>query len=144
MQPTLEEETRVRLMLLLSTVALLACDSTGPGETVTFIFNHREAPGADGQFYAVTDDPEVIRGARAQLAIPADQRRLAINGPIGRGDGGHNEPWSWHFAPGEWELLTVGAEACDGTPQMVEDNIDYWVDNLGHFCPWAAYLVGER
>ena len=32
-------------------------------------------------------------------------------------------------------------ELCDGRPSMVEDDLGYWVDTVGSFCPWGAKVV---
>jgi hypothetical protein len=40
---------------------------------------------------AITDKPEIIEKARAELAKAPGQRRLHINGQIARGDGAHNQ-----------------------------------------------------
>ena len=132
------------LPVMLATLAF-SCETTAPSDSaVAFRFQIREAPGAAGQFVARTNDAEVIRVAREQLALPAAERQLFINGLLARGNGGHNTPWSWHFVLSDWELVATAAEVCDGTPDMVEDDLDYWVDHLGYYCPWSAYVVEER
>ncbi len=125
---------------------LAACsdsDDSSP-EAADFRFQARAAPGIEGQFVARTEDAAVIAAARAQLALPEDQRTLFIGGPVARGDGGHNLDWSWHLVPSEWSLVEASIELCDGTPQMVEDDLDYWVDTVGSFCPWTAVVAGEE
>ncbi len=64
-------------------------------------------------------------------------------GPIlrGAGLGDHNGPWSWHFDPEEFRIGEFTIELCDGRPSYVEADLDYWVDNVGAFCPWGAELV---
>jgi hypothetical protein len=32
-------------------------------------------------------------------------------------------------------------ELCDGCPQMVEDDLDYWVETVGRFCPWSTRVL---
>jgi len=65
------------------------------------------------------------------------------NGRIVRGPGqdAHNEPWSWHLDPEDIELAEVTIEVCDATPSFVEENLDYFVDVVKRYCPWAAVLV---
>lgn len=136
---------RAMILALTFATAGFRCESaTSPESGVTFQFQVRDAPGAPGRFLARTNDPDVIRVAREQLVLPVVERDLFINGPLGRGDGGHNDPWSWHFVPSEWKLVANTIELCDGTPQMVEDDLDYWVDHIGQYCPWSAYVVEER
>lgn len=135
---------RAMILSLVLVAGGFRCESSlGPNPRATFLFQVRDAPGAPGQFRADTDDPDVIRMARGQLERPQNQRALFINGPIARGSGGYNHPWSWHFVPTEWQLVASAIELCDGTPPMVEDDLDYWVDHVGHFCPWSAYVVEE-
>ena len=134
------------ILALAFVTAGVRCESaTSPDQPgVTFSFQVREAPGAPGQFLARTNDPDVIRAAREQLELPIAERELFISGPIARGDGAHNNPRSWHFVPSEWELVAGAIELCDGTPQMVEDDLPYWVDHVGYYCPWSAYVMDER
>lgn len=54
---------------------------------------------------------------------------------------GHNLSWSWHFVPGRWDMVEISVEACDGSPRMVENDLDYRVDRVGDFCPWASYVL---
>ena len=99
--------------------------------------------GESEQFVALTDDPAVIAKLDSQLALPESERLMFINGPIAAGDGGHNSSWSWLFLPGQWDLTEISIELCDGRPSMVEAGLDYWIDTVGAFCPWGAY-VKER
>lgn len=119
-------------------LGLGACTGESPPEPRTFLFVHT-ATGA--LFRAQTSLPAVIAQAEAELDRPFPERRLFPIGPIARGDGGHNVPWSWHFVPDRWELAEVSIEVCDATPEYVEANLDYFVDTLGSCCPWGAHLV---
>ncbi|MFW6151004.1 MAG: hypothetical protein ACOC6A_05660 [Chloroflexota bacterium] len=60
----------------------------------------------------------------------------------GPGAGMHNAPWSWHLDPQQFGLAEMTIEVCDGTPQFVEEELDYWLDQVGQYCPWSAELVG--
>ena len=64
-------------------------------------------------------------------------------GPIARGPGpgDSNGPWSWHFDPEEFRMAAATIELCDGRPSYVENDLDYWVDTVGGFCPWGAEMV---
>ena len=115
-----------------------------PGGERTFVFGMRGLPDAAGRFVAATSAPVVIAKLEAELALPAASRSLHINGPIARGNGGENLSWSWHFAPDLWDAVEVSVEVCDGTPAMVESDLDTWVDELGVFCPWGSYAQGEQ
>jgi hypothetical protein len=65
------------------------------------------------------------------------------NGVILRGPGkaDHNEPWSWHLDPEQIEMAEIAIEVCDGTPSFVEEELDYFVETVGRYCPWSARLV---
>jgi hypothetical protein len=32
-------------------------------------------------------------------------------------------------------------ELCDGCPQFLEDDLDYWIDTVQHFCPWTTRVA---
>jgi len=125
--------------VLLIMMGIAACEPSDPDQSVKF----RLLDTNKASLYAITSDPGVITRARAELARPVDQRRLFINGKIGRGDGGHNSGWSWHFNSGEWDLVENSIELCDGTAAMVENKLDYWIDKVGRFCPWGSRVVEE-
>ena len=65
------------------------------------------------------------------------------NGRIlrGRGAGRHNRPWHWHLDPRNIEMAENAIEVCDARPSYVEENRDYFVDQVGRYCPWSARLV---
>lgn len=131
------------LAVLLIAAASVRCDGGGgaaPEGGAAFLFALRGLPD---QFVAVTSDSSVIEKARAQLREPVAQRQLFISGPIARGNGGHNLDWSWHFVPDQWDLVEIAIEVCDGTPRQVEADLDYWVDQVGRFCPYLSYVAAE-
>jgi len=132
-------------------VLLLAATSCGdsadnplaPPAPRSFIFGVRGLPDAEGQFVAVTSDPDVLARLEVELALDESKRALHIHGPIARGGGGHNIAWQWHFVPQQWDVVEISIELCDGTPQAVESDLDYWVDTVGTFCPWGSYVQRE-
>lgn len=133
--------SRHLVLALIIAAAATSCDDDGVDDTTgEFLFALR---GMSDQFVAVTSDPVVLEKARAQLQLPVSQRDLFINGPIARGNGGHNVDWSWHFVPDEWDLVEAAIEVCDGRPQLVEDDLDYWIDEVGQYCPWSSYVAAE-
>jgi hypothetical protein len=127
------------LYLLFGLALLLAgCSLQEKPELRTYLFVSR----ATGSFFrAQTHNERVIQQAEAELRLPPAERRLFPNGPIARGDGGHNAPWSWHFVPNQWELTEVSIELCDATPEYVEAHLSTFIDTIGRFCPWSAVLV---
>ena len=75
-----------------------------------------------------------LRDGKSNANIP--------NGALRRNSGkdNYNAPWSWHVDPEEIAMAEATIEVCDGNPSFIEDDIDYWVDIVGHFCPWGATL----
>ena len=138
---------RTRWLPLLAFLWLFGCsDEDGPAGgngAVMFRFGIRQDDVGTEDFIAMTSDPEVIERSRAQLKLALEERTLHIHGPIARGDGGHNLSWGWHFVPGEWKLVEISMELCDGNPSAVEADIDTWVDAIGVFCPWNSYVKEE-
>lgn len=123
---------------------LVSCGGGDTGtetDTVTFAFRMRGL-GAAEEFRVSSASPEFIAQARAQLALPAAQRRLFAAGPIRAGDGGHNLDWSWHFTR-DVALAEVTIELCDGRPSMVEADLRYWLRTVRSFCPWGSYVYAE-
>ena len=90
-----------------------------------------------------------LRTSNPATASALDARRRAgtlgvVAGRIVRGDGGFNAPWSWHLDPLSIEVPQVSIELCDGRPSMVQADLDYWVDTVGMYCPWAARVYDAR
>lgn len=117
-------------------------DSTSADpETRYYEFAH-ESGASEYTMIASTSDPAVIEQVEKQLQKPFDERKMFINGDIARGSGA-NAQLGWHFIPGEWELAESAVEVCDGRPDMVDENLDYWVDQVGFFCPWSSRVLRE-
>lgn len=125
-------------LIFLAAVLFSGCIKLNEPEYITFKFKTT----GDEVFYASTTDEKVIDRARRQLQLPVDQRNLFINGKIKRGTAGNND-WSWHFVPDEWQLVQVSIEVCSGRPSYVEQDLDYWVDNIGRFCPFSSNVIQE-
>ena len=136
--------------LLAAWVLLAGCDDSSappmddaPG-TVTFLFKMHGDVTGEQDFKAVTSDEEVIAMVRDQLLLPENERTLFISGPIDRGNDGHNLDWNWHFVPDQWTLTELAIELCDGNAVLVSQDVDYWVDTVGQFCPWGSYAANEE
>ena len=136
----------LKVALIPVTALLLFCGGndapTAPPER-SFLFAVRGIPDAEAQFVAVTSAPLVLAVVDSQLALKEDRRMLHIHGPVAIGNGGHNLGWSWHFQPGQWELVEISIALCDGRPQAVESDVDRWIADVGTFCPWSSYVVRE-
>lgn len=128
-------------IMLISIFSACSTDSD-EDEARYFEFTH-ESNDINYTIVAKTSDPEVIAKVEQELSKPFDERNMHINGPIERGNPGYNSDWSWHFIEGQWDLAEISAEVCDGRPSFVEEDIDYWVDTVGRFCPWGARVEGE-
>lgn len=134
---------KLTVLLALSVILLLTgCDENGmdsptsPDGATTFLIS-----ACDGQtFFVRLTDPAVIQQARS--LVGQGQEKI-ITGALARGNGGFNSNWSWHLVPGTISFADVTTEVCDGCPQMVEDDVDYWVDTVGQFCPWTTRVVRE-
>lgn len=135
-----------RAAALLATLVLISCGGgtdapQNPPGSVTFLLRMRDQPESES-FRVAIRSPEVIAKARAQLALPADQRRLFINGRLQAGNGGHNTGWSWHLTDANLVELTM--ELCDGRPSEVERELNYWLTSVKQFCPWSSYVHAEQ
>lgn len=111
-----------------------------PPAMATFSFQVR-GKGLDERFVHSTASSAFIAAARAQLALPVADRRQFPAGPIAAGNGSFNLNWGWHFT--DVSLVEAAVEVCDGTPSMVQANLNYWLTTVRNFCPWAAYVDTE-
>jgi len=107
---------------------------------VTFRFALHDIPGNES-FRISSRSPTFIHQARAELDLVPAERFLFPAGPIALGDGGVNAGWGWHFT--DAALVEVAIELCDGRPSMVEADLDYWINTVQRYCPWAAYVAEE-
>jgi hypothetical protein len=64
-----------------------------------------------------------------------------VSGTLLPGDGGYNGPWHWRLDPSSVHTADMAIELCDGRPSFVEADLDYWLDDVGQFCPWGAKVV---
>lgn len=95
-------------------------------------------------FVVRSNDAKLLAQLDSLLNLPKDQRSLHVNGRIAEGNNGYNRDWSWHFVDGEWVLAEMSIELCDGTPSYVEQNLQYFINNInGQFCPWGSVLDSE-
>jgi hypothetical protein len=128
-----------RTVARLSRLALLAgaagCSSPEwPGDTGLFAVQVQ-----DDTFRVRITTPDVVAEAMDRLENAAGE--ALVIGELARGDGGFNAPWTWHMIPETVRIVDAAIELCDGTPSMVEANLDYWIDTVGSFCPWGARIV---
>ena len=94
------------------------------------------------RFNVWTDRPEAIQ--QLEALAEGESEASIPNGVLrrGPGPGDYNEPWSWHMDPDAVSMAETTVEVCDGKPSFVESEVDYFVDEVGRYCPWSAELVG--
>jgi hypothetical protein len=93
---------------------------------------------ADGStFRTEMEQPADIAAVRDALA--GDGYAGIPNGTLAYGDGGINAPHDWHMEGTTLADFTI--ELCDGTATMVDEDVTYWVETVGQFCPWSATVV---
>jgi len=143
--------TSIRQLSLLC-LLLVACDRIDIGDSEPNLYPDLVVAGGylfgftsktEFNFVAVSFASATVSQLAAQLALPEDERGMHLNGPLGRGDGGHNLEWNWHFLPGEWALAEASIELCDGNPQYISENLDYYIDTVGRYCPWGAHVIKQ-
>jgi hypothetical protein len=99
--------------------------------------------GEEENFVVAASDSALLEQAVQQLSLPEIDRLLFVAGPIDYGNGGFNTGWSWHHLPDQWVLVECAAEACDGIPSFVEEDLLWYVWKIGSFCPWNSYVLAE-
>ncbi len=129
------------IVIIFALIATACSTSNNEDDARYFEFTY-ESDEIDYSIVAKTSDPDVITNVEAELSKPFDQRSMFINGDIARGKKDYNN-WSWHFIPNQWNLTELAAEVCDGRPSYVEEDLDYWVDQVGNFCPWGSRVLRE-
>lgn len=132
------------LYLLVAAGTMIGC---GDGHALTSgsVFVVRACRGSmglpDGQtFRVMIRDPDVI--AEAESLIGAGNEKI-ITGTVRPGDGGFNEPWSWHLDPSTVALVDLTIEICDGCPDHIERDVDTWIESVGAYCPWSTEIVDQ-
>jgi len=111
---------------------VLAQDDPGPAPVIVTFST------ADGStFRTELAQPDDI--AAAVEALEGDGYAGIPIGTLEYGDGGVNAPHEWHMVDTTLEEMTI--ELCDGTATMVDEDLEYWVDTVGQFCPWNATVV---
>ena len=116
-----------------------------PGFDSSYVFF---AVGIHGEedtsnYVVTTNNNDLIDQCLEQLALPEDERLLHINGFLDYGDNGFNQPWSWHIIPNEWVLAEMSIGTCNGEPEDVESNLDYWIGTVGQLCNWGSFIKEE-
>jgi len=125
--------TRVPALL---TVALMACGTTDPAADGALF----SVSACDGEtFRVLVTDTGVAAGMQGRIG--QGPGRIVLGRPV-RGDGGFNQPWSWHLDPATVELADAAVEVCDGCPNYIEGHLDDYL-GIGSYCPWSSAVVAR-
>lgn len=132
------------MKLLFSTLLFCLCFlfTQAQQDTVYFEFGYDNRPDSFN-FVAAATDTALIKAVREELMKPLDERFKHINGKIDSGTAYNYPIHKWHFITDMWGLADFSIEVCDGSPMFVNDNIDYWVDTVGQYCPWSSEVRKE-
>lgn len=122
--------------LALAVLALSSCGQTGPDGP----FSDFVVAVNDQTFVLRVCDPETIAAGYANLRGGRNEFPI---GPLRRGDGGFNAPWSWHLDPEQTRLVEAAVEVCDGEPSYVEAHVEEYL-RVGSYCPWGARVVAVK
>lgn len=112
-----------------------ALAQTDPYEAQAVVVTFETADGST--FRTVFEQPADIAAVEAALA--GDGYADIPIGTLAYGPGGVNAPHAWHMQ--DTTLAEITIELCDGTASMVDEDLVYWVDTVGQFCPWSATVV---
>ena len=132
------EMRRLMVSLALSSV-LAACSegTTGPDGQAAFKI---EVAGEGFSETFIVEVATESQAAELQSLLDTDATGVIL-GDLVAGDGGYNQPWSWHLDPATVHAADAAMEVCDGRPSMVEDDLQYWIGTVGSYCPWGAQVV---
>ena len=64
--------------------------------------------------------------AQAIRLVGSGEPRFVI-GALRAGNGGFNQPWSWHLDPSTIQIAVITIEACQTDIRGVEDDLEYWL-----------------
>lgn len=104
--------------------------------------------GEGDTFIARIADPAMISRARELVQHPEYEK--IVFAKIVKGHQGYNRNmskieksfWSWSISE-VTNFADIGSTACNGMPQIVEDDVDLWVQNPGRICFWNYRIKRE-
>lgn len=111
-----------------------------------FLVSPRESGGDD--FIVKINNIELISKARELIKNPQNEKMLFAKiqkDPMGFNRNWNNKEksfWSWSVSE-VTNFDDLGSIACNGTPQSVEDRIDYWIQDPGQICFWNYRIKKE-
>ncbi|MES2801306.1 MAG: hypothetical protein V4654_02340 [Bdellovibrionota bacterium] len=100
------------------------------------------------QFVVKIKDPVMVQKARDQITNP--NLHKIVFAKIALGNQGYNRNmikkeksfWSWSVTE-VTNISDFGSTACNGFPQMLEDQAEAWVKGLGKICFWSYRIKKE-
>src|SRR5262245_61969056 len=101
--------TRYKLLLFAAfVIAAIACHSEDPAQNPTNGQYFTVQVGSEQFVMFVTDVPTI------ELAVENFQGKnhRFPSGKIAQGDGGFNQPYSWHFLPDSVRMVEASIEVC--------------------------------
>ena len=134
-----------RLIVSFLFIINLGFSQTDPVFDSTYVFFTVGIHGAEdtSNYVVTTNNNDLIDQCHEQLALPEDERFLHINGFLDYGDSGFNQPWNWHIIPNEWVLAEMSIGTCNGDPEDVESDLNYWIGTVGQLCNWGSFIKEE-
>ena len=127
---------RILLAALLAG-ALAACSDSSIEPEYSALYTVEVA----GQRFKIkAEGATAIAGMDARLQAGTEG---VIHGKLVRGNGGFNSPWGWHLEPGSITTPDLAMELCDGEPDFVQSELDYYLDSVKFYCPWGARVVSR-
>jgi hypothetical protein len=125
------------LVIVFLTLLITGCTSPESPELEGGILVTFDVQGQEYSIFIANkqtiDDVYALQAGTSNANIPS--------GKLLRGQVNYNKPWSWHIDSEDIVMAEITIELCSGLPSYVEENLDYWVDTVGRFCPWTAELV---
>jgi hypothetical protein len=135
------------LLALLAAVSLAAaCKKSATAPDGAAVFRVRVCEGSDHAPAGETFRVEIVdpgRIAEAQALVGRGHVQI-LSGSLRAGTGGVNAPWSWHLAPETVAFADFAIELCDGCPTFIEEDLGYWLDTVGSYCPWSTEIEARE
>lgn len=126
----------------------LVAPQESPVDTAASYFLVTPYSGRGDSFIARIRDPQMADRARDLIRNPQKEQMLFAT--IEKNHQGYNRNWSkreknfWSWSVTEvTNFADFGSTACNGTPQEVEDRVDFKVQNPGRICFWDYRVKKE-
>lgn len=104
--------------------------------------------GEGDNFVVKVTNADIVAKARDLIKNP--QKEKMVFARIQKGHSGYARNWSkpeksfWSWSVSEVTSFDdLGSTACNGTPQQVEDRVDFWVNDPGQICFWNYRVKKE-